>query len=664
MKRFFNNVRYSVALITCFVSIALIILFSNRIGQIDIKVGDVSETDIYAPRAIVDEETTNARKKAVRDSVKNVYVCDDSKRVNSVEALNEFFSVASTLREDTQSENSAKAAQLKASTKLDISEKACANVISSKKSVFSKIREVTGIVNLIMAEGVSNIEVSKEACNQKISLLDLSFSEKKTALEIAASALTENLELDKDETERRKLAAENSVATIEYKKNQIILRRGEVVSEAQLAMLRQLGMLKGTSAVPFTYTLGIIILSVLCYLILLFYFSSSSGKYKESSVIIAIMGLITVVMVFYASRFLPEKFAPLLPIGLFACTVSTFSMQNAAYFSNIIISIFCGVVFQSDWRFTVIMILCGSVCAYAFGKVKRRAHLFPAAVMSAFVSGLIYFAFSLIEASGAKAAVFAFLLGFSGGFLSGILTIGTIPFWEWLLNATTPMKLTELSNPENKLLKKLLIEAPGTYHHSLTVANIAEIAAREIKADSLLARVGAYYHDIGKLRHPQYFKENQYNKNIHDTLSPEESSSIIINHVEDGREIAIKNRLPKSICDIISQHHGTTTTGYFLTRAKQKNPETDEALFTYPGPVPVSKESAIVMLADSCEAAVRSITEKNEEKIEAMVRRITTERLNSGQLSHCDLTFNELEVIITVITKTLGGYFHERIKYE
>jgi putative nucleotidyltransferase with HDIG domain len=176
--------------------------------------------------------------------------------------------------------------------------------------------------------------------------------------------------------------------------------------------------------------------------------------------------------------------------------------------------------------------------------------------------------------------------------------------------------------------------------------------------------VGAYYHDIGKLRHPLYFKENQYDKNAHDSLSPEESSAIIINHVTDGVEIATRNRLPQSITDIIAQHHGKTSAGYFLIRAKEQNPDVDESKFTYSGPVPQTKEAAIVMLADSCEAAVRSIEDKTEAKIESMVRRIATERVNSGQFSQCNLTFSELETVINVITKTLGGYFHERIKYE
>ncbi|MBR2181155.1 MAG: HDIG domain-containing protein, partial [Oscillospiraceae bacterium] len=331
---------------------------------------------------------------------------------------------------------------------------------------------------------------------------------------------------------------------------------------------------------------------------------------------------------------------------------------------NIVLSVFYAIAFSGNWEYAICSIIAGMLTSYCFSAVKRRSHLLPAAVLSSLFYGFTFSAFSLMESSSVLNSVMTFFKGFGGGFLSGLITIGSLPVFEWLFNATTPMKYSELASPENKLLKKLLVEAPGTYHHSLTVANISEIAARNIGANPLIARVGAYYHDIGKLYNPLYFKENQYDKNIHDALSPEESSKSITEHVTKGVALAEKNRLPQTIIDIIAQHHGTTTTGYFLIKAREANPDTDEDAFTYPGPTPETKESAIVMLADSCEAAVRSIDDKTEEKIEAMVRRIATERVNSGQFSHCDLTFNELETVIKVITKTLGGYFHERIKYE
>lgn len=664
MKSFFSNALHATITIVSFILIVFVVLFSNRTGQIDVKVGDVSTVDIYAPRAIVDETTTTASRDAARKSVENVYVRNDDKRISAVENVTKVFAHATTLRTDESVNVSAGAAQLQAAVKLDISQKTALSLMSATDKEFSAMRKASDIVNSVMSEGISDLDAAKETCGNEVSALKITTAQKEAVNEIISLVLTQNLELDEEETERRRRAAADAVPEIEYKKNQIIVRKGEIISEAQLNMLSALGILKGTNPLSPTYTVGIAALMLICYLIFVFHLSQSRRKNSAALPIAALMGLLMVVMAFYGSKYVPEKMTALLPAGIFPCIVSVFAPVQTAITANLIISVFCGVAFDANWGYTLCLIVAGTASSYCFASVKRRTHLLPATFISSLFYGFVFCSMSLIESSSASVAMGAFSKGFLGGFLSGLITIGSLPLFEWLFNATTPMKLSELANPENKILKKLLIEAPGTYHHSLTVANISEIAARSINADALLARVGAYYHDIGKLRHPLYFKENQYDKNAHEALSPSESSTLIINHVADGVEIASKNHLPKNICDIIAQHHGTTTTGYFLLRAKELDKDVDEALFTYKGPVPQTKEAAIVMLADSCEAAVRSIEDKSEGKIEAMVRRLATERVNSGQFSECNLTFAELETVIKVITKTLGGYFHERIKYE
>lgn len=663
-KSFFSNAVNRIITVVSVVLIIFTVIFSNQTGQIDIRVGDVSSEDIYASRSIIDTITTNAARDAAKKSVADVYVANDDKRLSAVDNISDFFATATILRNSKEKNVSATAAQLKAKAKLDISEETALSVIRASSEQFSTMRQIGDIVNEKMTEGISDISAASEACRDKIQRLGITDGQKSAANEIVSLVLTENLELSKEETARRKEAAASAVPAIEYKKNQIIIRKGEIVSEAQLEMLKQLGLLKGANPFPVSYTAGVLILIFASLVIIICFYYNQRSKKEASVPITAVTGLLMVLVSYYGSKFIPEDMVPFLPAGLFPGIVTIFSSTPAAIVSNIILSVLCAIAFNTSWDYAVSLIIAGTLSSYCFSAVKRRSHLLPASIISSIFYGLTYCSMSLIEAGGALNALMSFAKGFCGGFLSGLITIGSLPLIEWIFNATTPMKLSELANPENKLLKKLLVEAPGTYHHSLTVANISEIAARSIHADSLLARVGAYYHDIGKLRHPLYFKENQYDKNAHDTLSPEESSSLIISHVKDGVDIAEKNRLPKSITDIIAQHHGTTTTGYFLIRAKELNPDTDEAKFTYPGPSPQTKEAAIVMLADSCEAAVRSIQDKTEEKIESMVRRITTDRVNSGQFSHCNMTFEELETVIKVITKTLGGYFHERIKYE
>ena len=664
IKSFFSSAIHAIITAVSIVLIIFVVLFSNKAGQVELSVGDVSTDDIYAPRAIVDTTTTNATREAARKGVENVYVANDNKRLSALDSISDFFAVATTLRNDEEKSVAAAQAQLQAQAKLDIPESTALTVINASPQQFTELRKISDIVSNIMSDGISDVSAANKACNKEINKLKLTEAQKTAASQITSLVMTENLELDENETERRREAAASSVPEIEYKKNQIIVRKGEIVSAAQHEMLRQLGLLKGTNPLSPTYTIGVILLMIICYIIIMFFYTKQPKKLPYAIPISAVTALLIIVMTFYGSKYIPGDMIALLPAGLFPGIVTIFASPQIAIITNLALSIFCAIAFDASWGYAVCLIVAGTISAYCFAAVKRRSHLLPASVVSSVFYGLVFCAMSLIESSSAITALTSFAKGFMGGFLSGLITIGSLPLIEWVFNATTPMKLSELANPENKLLKKLLIEAPGTYHHSLTVANISEIAARSVHADALLARVGAYYHDIGKLRHPLYFKENQYDKNVHDSLSPEESSSIIINHVTEGVEIASRNRLPQGIIDIISQHHGKTTTGYFLIRARAQNSDIDESKFTYPGPVPQTKEAAIVMLADSCEAAVRSIEDKTEGKIEAMVRRLATERVNSGQFSQCNMTFEELETVIRVITKTLGGYFHERIKYE
>jgi len=250
-----------------------------------------------------------------------------------------------------------------------------------------------------------------------------------------------------------------------------------------------------------------------------------------------------------------------------------------------------------------------------------------------------------------------------------VLTIGLLPFFESVFTLVTPLKLLEISNPNHPLLKKLLIEAPGTYHHSLMVGNLAEVATEDLGGNALLARAGAYFHDVGKLKRPDLFKENQFSENPHDRMTPNLSAVVITAHTKDGIEIATKYKLPLVIKDIIKQHHGTTLVAYFYYKALKSNEGEEikqkikQETYRYEGPKPQSKEAAIVMLADSVEAAVRSMTEKTESKIEVLIRKIIKDKLDDGQLDKCQLTLADLDTIANSFMRVLSGYFHAREQY-
>jgi putative nucleotidyltransferase with HDIG domain len=250
-------------------------------------------------------------------------------------------------------------------------------------------------------------------------------------------------------------------------------------------------------------------------------------------------------------------------------------------------------------------------------------------------------------------------------FFSTIFVIGTLPLWESIFNIVSPIKLLELSNPNQSLLKRLMIEAPGTYHHSLMVGNLAEEGAEAIGANGLLARAAAYYHDIGKLRRPYFYKENQFNDNIHNNISAATSASLIISHTTDGLTYADQYKVPPQIKDIIQQHHGTTLVAYFYFAAQKENGEAQisEDDFRYKGPKPQTRESAVVMLADSVEAAVRSLSDPTEEKMNMMIKKIIKDKLDDGQLDECNITLKDIDKISKAFISVLSGLFHQRIEY-
>jgi putative nucleotidyltransferase with HDIG domain len=307
------------------------------------------------------------------------------------------------------------------------------------------------------------------------------------------------------------------------------------------------------------------------------------------------------------------------------------------------------------------------------GDCRSRNDLFKCGAWSGFSAALVIMAFGCVQSLGFKetpwVSIFAssFFCFFSG-ILATVITSFLIPFFESIFGYTTSLKLIELANFHHPLLHSLMMKAPGTYHHSVIVGSLAEIAADQVGANGLLARVSAYYHDIGKMNKPLYFIENQSpGNNPHDHLQPSMSAKILFSHVKTGVRMGRDYRLGNRVVDIIEQHHGTTLTSYFFNKAKElEEPslgKVEEAHFRYPGPKPQTREAGIVMLADACEAATRSITDPTPGKIQAMVHHIITKRFLEEQFSDCELTFKDLQIIEVQFTRILVSLHHHRIEY-
>jgi len=342
--------------------------------------------------------------------------------------------------------------------------------------------------------------------------------------------------------------------------------------------------------------------------------------------------------------------------------------ETALVFS-VATSVFSGWVLENSFFFAVYFLIGSVVGAHSVVYSEDRSTLIKAGAKVGLVNILTILCQSLISHRWVSAeSGFNLLFGFLGGFVAALVVIGVLPLLEWIFGYTTNIRLLELANMNHPLLKQLILEAPGTYHHSMVVSTMAETAARSVNANPLLARVSAYYHDIGKITKADYFIENQgAGENKHENLTPSMSSLILVSHVKDGVDLARQHKLGKKITDIIQQHHGTGLIAYFFQKAKeQEKPEmeqVEEETFRYPGPKPQTKEAALVLLADSVEAASRTLSQPTPARLQGLVQRIINSIFTDGQLDECMLTLKDLHQIAKSFNTILASIHHQRLEY-
>jgi len=354
------------------------------------------------------------------------------------------------------------------------------------------------------------------------------------------------------------------------------------------------------------------------------------------------------------------------PIAIAGILFAILVQMKLAAFLSCITCILLSILFHYDWRLLVFDIAMTMGAVFTIYRVRKRRDITSASFSGIVVGFLVLFALTLTMDTfvGETIVRRIFLLAVNGS-LCILVVPGILPFLERLFGIVTDFQLLEYSDLNNEILRKLAVNAPATYSHSLILGQLAESAADSIEANGLLARVCAYYHDIGKINHSEYFYENQNGNNIHDNLSPRNSVRIILSHVLEGIKLAQEYRLPRPIIDAIAQHHGTFRVGYFyqLALEQQKFGDVDEQDYRYPGPKPQKSEYAVLMICDASESAVRSIKNPNPERIRQMVDRIVTERANDGQFDECDLTFQQLNIIIEDVSRTLASLLHLRPSY-
>ena len=634
----------------------------------DLKVGDIPKSDIKAHREIIDESATEARKKEAEEKVDKQYSLRTDVQKQSEEKIKGFFSsVEKVLAQDKPEEEKAK---LIPRVPFKITD-AQANKIASMNEQDIKKLESLCIDALNKAyeapiEDGNNQDLkdAKKEYTDFISSSDLSDSEKAIALNFV-NVVEPNFFYDKEKTDELIKETLKQVPPVMIKKNQIVVSEGEPVTAHQLELLGTLGLLSDSASGIYIYiALGILVIIVmyLQYGYIHKYYPNINKEFSKI-VMISILNVFPVILArlfgMMSNYIIPLACMPMLITLLLNYKISlVFSMLNV---------ILIGGAVGFNPNIIILAILNVVLGGTLLRKMQQRNDILYSSITVAVLSSILTFSVGTLTTNNFMEILADSTFAAAGAVLSGILTIGVLPFFESTFDIVTNAKLLELSNPNNPLLKKLLMEAPGTYHHSILVANLAELAAEQVGGNPLLARIGAYYHDVGKTKRPYFFRENQFGKkNPHDRLKPEVSSKIIISHVKDGSELAKEYNLPKTIHDFIVTHHGETLVKYFYLTVKNNSENPDEVKeedFKYPGPKPMSKEQGIVMLADSTEAAVRSINEPTEEKIEKMVNNIIDDKLATGQLDNCDLTLRDISKIKKCFLKALNGIHHERIEY-
>lgn len=689
-----NNVqRMFLVLIT--VLIAFIIIETGaQPTKYKLSVGDVSRYDIPAPRDIVNEVLTEQNRLAAMENVEPVTKEDTKAFVEVIYKKDDFFKAVAGSRSSVEKylkdmgissrdENYAqylKDAQNIAINSLSGQVKKQGIILSqdqisylvtkatdSEMEIFEELTR--RLISESMAEEVteSNLAIHLHRLqNSYQSEQGISQELKNIGEHLVRSILKPNRIVDADATAKKKEEAYNDNANIvKIKKESRIISFGDIVTDDKLKLLEDLNLLEKNGKYDYLFSAGILfVILFLTTLTALFLRKYNKDIYNRRKDILLICLIITIILVL--ARYLFTFYDGLvIPIFMGTMLVATLLNIETAVVINCILTIGISVMSKGNLKFLYLGLICGVISAFMVSKANQRSRMSMNGVLLGLINTVFIVCLDFIYKSDSKTILIDSAVVFLNGFVSMILTIGFLPFLESAFNIVTPLKLLELSNPNHPLLKKLLIEAPGTYHHSLMVGNLAEIAAEDLGANALLARTGAYFHDVGKLKRPDFFKENQLTENPHDRMTPNLSTLVITSHTKDGLDIAAKYKLPQSILDIIKQHHGTTLVAYFYHKALKGEGEAEikQEDYRYDGPKPQTREAAVVMLADSVEAAVRSMNDKTEAKIEALIRKIIKDKLDDGQLDNCQLTLNDLDKIANSFMRVLSGYFHAREQY-
>ncbi|MGB4287700.1 MAG: HDIG domain-containing metalloprotein [Tepidanaerobacteraceae bacterium] len=651
-----------------FTSLSAMMFFSALPQKYDVEVGQVLQENILARNEAINTIATSKLRQAAADQVPKKYTLNHTITAEVKNNVTDILNYVKEVRNRTYLEDQEKVKLLMDRVSSQISEESYFMLMSMSETSLKELETVTkAIIETVMEEGVKedSIDRTKTYVIEEFKSLNIPQELKGIGEEIALLTIRPNMVYDREATERQQREAMEAIAPVRVFPNQVLIEKGTVITSEHIEMLKEMGLLARDRKADISLLIGVMCVSAFLVASLTFavyYFHRdvyNNNLYLTLLILIILSTLIISLGVKNISNYL-------IPLAAGSMLISILINPQVAVFASFTMSVVVGIMLGNDFSHALVALSGALIGIFCTAKVSQRSDLTKAGGIIGGAKFILITGTMLLNNSTALEILKESPWGLVSGILSAILAIGTLPFLENAFGITSAIKLLELSNPNQPLLRKLMLDAPGTYHHCIIVGNLAEAGAEAVGADSLLARVGANYHDIGKLKRPYFFIENQLTSdNPHDKLSPTLSALIITSHVKDGVEIAKEYRLPDCITDFIVQHHGTSLLSFFyqkaLESADEKKP--DEASFRYEGPKPKTREAAIVMLADCVEAAVRSLPKPTHGKIEGLIRQIIKDKLSDGQLDECDLTLKDLDKIAVAFSKIMTGIFHTRIEY-
>ena len=689
---FRNSTTQKVLGVLLFFSVTILIVFSSfSPKQVMLKPDEVAQADIQSKinAVVIDEKQTDELRKQAADKVQKVYQEDKYALVNTTDDINRFFNsvtgILSTEAEDhllqlhdlVESTNT-----LSDEADLQVHSRTLAQyIVNAQPEDLELIRQAAlSVVQDLLSKPVTD-EALPDIYQQAQAQID-SMGYSRTARDIiklvTINSLHPNLIYNAEATADAIQEASSAIQPVQknIKAGEIIVRAGDRVTVEQISTLEQLGIQRTQSYTATMIGAGLFVL--LSFWVLIQFIRRYYPEMFKDDRLMLLIGLVFIIILLLTRFLTMIKISDnaeinglvgyLAPVAAGSMLIAVLLDHRFAHFFSLIKTLYVELITEGNQLFYAITAFVGgTVGVFQVYRLSQISDLAKSALYVALANIVTIVTLSMIGGSLSWHLILVgIVIGAVNGILSAILMIGALPYLESAFSITSMIKLLELSNPNHSLLKRLLLEAPGTYHHSLMVGNLAEASAESVGANPLLVRVGAYYHDIGKVKRPEYFVENQRGfENPHEKIAPALSALIITSHVKDGLEFARDAHLPGVVNDFIAQHHGNSLTKYFYGRALEEDRDgsISQDSFRYEGPKPQSKEVALVMLADSVEAAIRSLQEPTDAKIREMVKKIIKDKLNDGQLESCDLTFKDLDTITQSFCTILEGMYHKRIEY-